>query len=415
MALNVGFIANPATPKIDIVDPLEQQSKQIQLRQLLTGEQDDRTQRDAMTQSGGDAAKYLQALAAGGNYKAYQAAQKAGLDAEKARADVTHTGAQTGKLLSETEEMQIKRHRDNLAGVNDPQTAAQWIQSGYADPVIGKRMASLAPLDQAISRIPQDPAGFQQWKQQQALGATKYIEMNKPSYQTRNLGGTTDTIALPGLGGTPAVVSSQRNTPSPESLITQATAIRGQNMTDARAKEANEAGKWQYDPSRGVSVNPRTGEARPVMQGGQPLSAKDAAKENAKVTDAKDVLSLLDQAGPLIDKATNSYAGVGIDEVGRAFGGATEGAKAAAQLRALEGALISKMPKMSGPQSDKDVLLYKQMAGQIGDRTIPAEQKKAAMQTIRQINERHAGQNGVTGDFQASPAKTKAGASVSNW
>jgi hypothetical protein len=60
-------------------------------------------------------------------------------------------------------------------------------------------------------------------------------------------------------------------------------------------------------------------------------------------------------------------------------------------LKALEGSLVSKMPKMSGPQSDKDVLLYKQMAGQIGDPTLPAKQKQAAMDTINEINSRYAG------------------------
>jgi hypothetical protein len=49
------------------------------------------------------------------------------------------------------------------------------------------------------------------------------------------------------------------------------------------------------------------------------------------------------------------------------------------------------MPKMSGPQSDKDVLLYKQMAGQIGDPTIPAARKQAAMNTINELNSRYAG------------------------
>ena len=49
------------------------------------------------------------------------------------------------------------------------------------------------------------------------------------------------------------------------------------------------------------------------------------------------------------------------------------------------------MPKMSGPQSDKDVAMYRQMAGAIGDPTIPADQKLAAMQTIREIQNRYAG------------------------
>lgn len=131
--------------------------------------------------------------------------------------------------------------------------------------------------------------------------------------------------------------------------------------------------------------------------------AREAAKQAAdqaqkkptdreiKIGEANDALALLDQAGPLIDKSTSSYVGAGIDQAARLVGASTQGARAAAQLKALEGALISKMPKMSGPQSDKDVLLYKQMAGQIGDPTIPAETKKAAVETIREINQRHAG------------------------
>lgn len=130
------------------------------------------------------------------------------------------------------------------------------------------------------------------------------------------------------------------------------------------------------------------GSLEPIPGGPQDLKA---GSQSAKQADAKDVLSLLDMAEPLIKKATGSYAGAGADMAANVFGFSTEGANAASQLQALEGMLVSKMPKMSGPQSDKDVLLYKQMAGQIGDPTVPASRKQAAMQTIRQINERYAG------------------------
>jgi hypothetical protein len=109
-----------------------------------------------------------------------------------------------------------------------------------------------------------------------------------------------------------------------------------------------------------------------------------------RIQDAKDVLTLLDMAGPILDQATGSFGGTGVDMAARVIGKSTDGGEAAAQLKALEGALVSKMPKMSGPQSDKDVLLYRQMAGQIGDSTIPAEQKRAAMAAIRTLNERYA-------------------------
>ncbi len=111
---------------------------------------------------------------------------------------------------------------------------------------------------------------------------------------------------------------------------------------------------------------------------------------NQKNTEANEVMDLLKMAEPLLEKSTGSYVGAAVDKAALVFGKSTEGADAAAQLKTLQGALIGKMPKMSGPQSDKDVQLYREMAGQIGDPTIPASQKKSAMETIRQINARYA-------------------------
>lgn len=151
--------------------------------------------------------------------------------------------------------------------------------------------------------------------------------------------------------------------------------------------------KTQSDPA-GTNKAPAgyrwkpDGSLEPIPGGPQDLKA---GSQSAKQADAKDVLSLLDMAEPLVKKATGSYAGAGADMAANVFGYSTEGANAASQLQALEGMLVSKMPKMSGPQSDKDTLLYKQMAGQIGDPTVPATRKLAAMQTIRQIEERYAG------------------------
>ena len=115
-----------------------------------------------------------------------------------------------------------------------------------------------------------------------------------------------------------------------------------------------------------------------------------AEERNKPVTEAKESLSLINQAEKLLDKATASLTGTGVDVLAGAVGVSTEGAKAAAQLKAIQGALVSKMPKMSGPQSDKDVLLYREMAGQVGDSTLPVNTRKAALETIREIQERYA-------------------------
>lgn len=119
---------------------------------------------------------------------------------------------------------------------------------------------------------------------------------------------------------------------------------------------------------------------------GGPADLKASKDGMQQVKDTQDIFSILNEARPLLANATGSYGGVALDKAAQAFGIATDGAKASAQLKALEGALISKMPKMSGPQSDKDVLLYKQMAGQIGDPTIPIDQRRAAMSTIENLN-----------------------------
>jgi hypothetical protein len=54
------------------------------------------------------------------------------------------------------------------------------------------------------------------------------------------------------------------------------------------------------------------------------------------------------------------------------------------------------MPKMSGPQSDKDVAMYRQMAGQIGDPTVPVADKRAAIETIKEIAARNAGKKYIS-------------------
>ena len=131
----------------------------------------------------------------------------------------------------------------------------------------------------------------------------------------------------------------------------------------------------------------------------KPAAGSPATSEAAKVKDASEALALIDQAGPLIDQSTGSGMGSLIDSGAGFFGKSTQGAQAAAQLKAIEGMLVSKMPKMSGPQSDKDVELYRQMAAKIGDPNVPRATKKAALEEVRKIQLRYAGQGGATGTW----------------
>jgi hypothetical protein len=213
-------------------------------------------------------------------------------------------------------------------------------------------------------------------------GTTRQVDGFAPDAEKlsfQNTGGS--TVALDPYTGNP--VNTIANTQSPDSVASVAAQVRGQNLTAATAAQSNAkapAGyRWAAD---GQTLEP--------IPGG-PVTAK-TTEQQQKVGDAQSVLGLLDMATPLVSKSTGSYGGAAVDQIARVFGASTEGGETAAQLKAIEGALISKMPKMSGPQSDKDVLLYKQMAGQVGDTTIPAANKLAAMKVIREINERYLAQ-----------------------
>ena len=73
-----------------------------------------------------------------------------------------------------------KMWNNALMDVTDQRSALQWIQDQKNDPdMAGSPIANVSILD-AASRIPADPTGFAQWKQQAALGLSKYIEQNKP-------------------------------------------------------------------------------------------------------------------------------------------------------------------------------------------------------------------------------------------
>lgn len=113
----------------------------------------------------------------------------------------------------------------------------------------------------------------------------------------------------------------------------------------------------------------------------------------ARAVKAEGINDILDIAEPLIDEATGSGTGAGRDKLAAFFGVSTTGAQAIAQLLPLQAAIMLQQPRMEGPQSDRDVQLYREAAGQLGDPTVPRETKKAAIRTIRTLQDKYAGKS----------------------
>lgn len=181
---------------------------------------------------------------------------------------------------------------------------------------------------------------------------------------------------------------------SPDSAASVAATLRGQNMTAGTAAQRLEFdrsqtgkpvmhdGSWYYPPTfsqpGGAMVTP-PGQNPP--KGSAALAQKNAGA----------ALQLVDKADKLLPDATGSYFGAGLDTAGQVFGKSTKGAQTIAELKLIEAGLIMNMPRLEGPQSDKDTMLYRQAAGQIGDPTIPIQTKQAAVGVMREILERNAG------------------------
>jgi hypothetical protein len=133
------------------------------------------------------------------------------------------------------------------------------------------------------------------------------------------------------------------------------------------------------EKERAKSESGQIGEAQGKVQGG--IISKGAA--------AVGTINTLDLADPLIDAATGSVTGAARDKLAAVFGEAPQGAQAIAQLKVLQAGLMTQMPRMEGPQSDRDVQLYREAAGQIGDPLVPTPIKKAAVKTIRDIQNKY--------------------------
>ena len=251
-------------------------------------------------------AGYKNALARAGKGKEAVEITNALLTQRKTEGDIARGTLETGLKAMDL-------YRGQLTNIRDPQTAAQWVQAQYADPNLGPIMARIAPMEQAISRIPQEPKQFQTWLQQNALGMEKFITENKGILSSKDKGGTIEDRIYRPLTGEITTVGETQKTNTPGEILTdkrtreegaanRGVTMRGQNMTDARAGQT-------YDAERGVIVDTRGGTARPVLSGGQPLGPKDNAPE--AMLKAAGYADRMGKASVLLDKfAANGKPGL---------------------------------------------------------------------------------------------------------
>lgn len=229
----------------------------------------------------------------------------------------------------------------------------------------------------------------------------------------RPVGGAIDSYVAPQLvdtGGAkqfaiPKVGQNYAMTMSPSEQATDArgwAGIANQRQQNSIMNDANNINKEaarvqivQGADGQNYLVDKGTGQARPAqIQGGGTVQSgpvADAAIKNQK--NMSKLGELITQARGILPKATASGFGAKVDEANRFVGRSTEGSQNAAKLSAIGGNMLMMMPRMEGPQSDRDVENYRLMVGKVGDPTIPAAERSAAMDALEEIIARNAGQS----------------------
>lgn len=153
-----------------------------------------------------------------------------------------------------------KQYRDRLQDVNTQADALNWIQQQQNDPDMANSPIANVSMMDAARKIPADPAGFTQWKQQAALGLGEYITQNKPVISQINRTGQTDIVSRPGLGGELTTLGTYPDVALPADVEAQQVRMRqagaartNLNMPPQEKAEQGERGKLLVEQYKDIS------------------------------------------------------------------------------------------------------------------------------------------------------------------
>lgn len=161
----------------------------------------------------------------------------------------------------------------------------------------------------------------------------------------------------------------------------QVVEMAGSPGSLGRLKYGETMGKQQaeIDTASSIAEQSAIGKASGEARGG--LAKREV--------NAPAIMNLALEAEKLLPKSTSGALALGSRGVSQFFGQSTEASKADRRLGVIAAALTSNVPRMEGPQSDYDVALYQQAAGDIANPKLPYEDRIAALQTIKDLQQKY--------------------------
>lgn len=266
--------------------------------------------------------------------------------------------------MEEQKTAQNKRQflMNGLTGLTDPEAVRQHLADGVVNGVY-----SMQDATNLIRAIPKDPVQLAQWRDTLISGPNVVTDNQRAADQAAE------------------VARHNRELERLRAIEAGAAATRA-------ARERPDSTQIVEGPEGFMVVDKGTGKSQPVLApGGAQVLGKRGQTIAQKARDASDLAALAQQAEPLLEKATGSGIGAGVDWLAGQFGASPAGADAIASLRVIQGKMLALTDRMEGPQSDADRKVYEQAVGRLSDPTIPVSQKQAALSTITSLQARYFG------------------------
>ena len=210
----------------------------------------------------------------------------------KEAAEWEKNSADTGKTKAETDKTAFSMNKERFGVVrktaasfaNDPQITKDRVVSALQLYAVGGVIPETLAT-QFSQGLPDDPAQLRAALQnfaKQDLTSEQLFTLFAAKPEKVDNGqqiGFRDTNPNSPTYGQNTAGAPVQKMQSPDSVASGQVQMRGQNMSDSRARERlafdQAQPKGVLDPERGLLVDPRTGEARPVTMGGKPVGMKE--------------------------------------------------------------------------------------------------------------------------------------------
>lgn len=390
---------------------LQEKRRANQLSELTVQQQtaDRSTLQRLAQESGGDENKLIAALRGSGS----SALMDMGSAREKAMLDRRKTEADVGKTSAETLAKQLDAMKFLSTGVManpSPQNAALAIDA--FERMTGRQM----PEERQKLAVLQTPEQVRQWAAGHSLQADQLL----PKLQSINAGGAMVQQAIDPLTGRASETGRTTITQSADNAATQATArannqasmavqMRGQNMANERARDANMTQRELLIQEKGLKIaelqeqanaRARAKDANTAAIQNQ-IAVIDKALDHPGRSAATGLSGTIDPRNYVPGTDATDFRAV-LDQIGgSAFLQAFESLKGGGAITEMEGKKASDaIARLNRTQSDSEF--------------------EVALNDLRQVmadgykrisGKEYVGRSGVA----SKPAQTKSGATASNW